>query len=173
MASTTCALRQTTIILELRIATPEERRRLEKAKEPVQKEFSLQGLRLLLVDDNDLNREIAQDILEEEGCIVADVAENGAVALGKVQQSSPGDYDLILMDVQMPVMDGYEATRRIRALENAWQANLPIIAMTANAFESDRQDALAAGMNEHLTKPIEIEKLKATLAEFMSGKQES
>lgn len=164
---------KTTVILELRIATPEERRRLEKAKEPVQKEFSLQGLRLLLVDDNDLNREIAQDILEEEGCIVADVAENGAVALGKVQQSSPGDYDLILMDVQMPVMDGYEATRRIRALENAWQANLPIIAMTANAFESDRQDALAAGMNEHLTKPIEIEKLKATLAEFMSGKQQS
>lgn len=161
---------KTTLLLDLRVATPEERQRLEKEKSPVQEDFNLQGIRVLLVDDNDLNREIAQDILEEEGCIVADVAENGAVALGKVQQSSPGDYDIVLMDVQMPVMDGYEATRRIRALHDAYQANLPIIAMTANAFETDRQNALAAGMNEHLAKPIEISKLKATLAKFMPRK---
>ena len=119
-----------------------------------------------------MNREIATEILEEAGLSV-DTAEDGAFAVQAVKEKGTDYYDFVLMDIQMPVMDGYEATRRIRALENAWQANLPIIAMTANAFESDRQDALAAGMNEHLTKPIEIEKLKATLAEFMSGKQES
>ena len=79
----------------------------------------------------------------------------------------PGQYDLILMDVQMPIMDGYEATKRIRSMENPDVANIPILAMTANAFEEDRQNAIAAGMNEHLAKPIDIEKLVNTLTKFI------
>ena len=126
---------------------------------------------ILLVDDNELNREIAQEVLEDEGCIVADVAENGVIALGKVQNSPPDTYDVVLMDVQMPVMDGYEATRRIRALEDPALASIPILAMTANAFDEDRRDALAAGMNGHLAKPIEVEKLKAALAELAGKKK--
>ena len=141
-------------------------RRIEKNNKKEVGSDALKGIKILLVDDNELNREIAQEILEDEGCVISAVAENGVVALGKVQESSPGDFDLILMDVQMPVMDGYEATRRIRALENKELANIPIIAMTANAFEEDRQNALAAGMNAHLIKPIEIDKLKETLAKF-------
>ena len=157
---------KTVITLDLRIADEEQIRRLETEREEENAPVNLEGIRILLVDDNELNRDIAQEILEDEGCIVADTAENGVVAFGKVQQSLPGDYDLILMDVQMPVMDGYEATRRIRALENKELADIPIIAMTANAFEEDRRDALAAGMNEHLAKPIEVNKLKAAIARF-------
>lgn len=155
-----------TVTLDLKIASEEEKQRIENAGIPDTDPADLKGLRILLVDDNELNREIAKEILEEEGCIVADTAENGAVVLGKVRMSAPGDFDLILMDVQMPVMDGYEATRRIRALENRELAGIPIIAMTANAFEEDRKKALDAGMNAHLAKPVDIRKLKETLATF-------
>ena len=158
-----------TVTLELKLADEEDVRRLKKNAAPEIAPELLEGIRILLVDDNELNREIAQEVLEDEGCIVADVAENGVIALGKVQNSPPGTYDVVLMDVQMPVMDGYEATRRIRALEDPALASIPILAMTANAFDEDRRDALAAGMNGHLAKPIEVEKLKAALAE-LAGK---
>ena len=110
---------------------------------------------ILLVEDNELNREIAQEILREYGFRV-DTAENGAVAVEKVSTAAPGSYDLVLMDVQMPVMDGYTATRQIRALDDPARAKIPILAMTANAFDEDRRNALDSGMNGFLSKPIVI-----------------
>ena len=110
---------------------------------------------ILLVEDNELNREIAQEILCEYGFRV-DTAENGEVAVEKVSTAAPGSYDLVLMDVQMPVMDGYTATRKIRALDDPARAKLPILAMTANAFDEDRRNALESGMNGFLSKPIVI-----------------
>ena len=110
---------------------------------------------ILLVEDNELNREIAQEILREYGFRV-DTAENGEVAVEKVSTAAPGSYDLVLMDVQMPVMDGYTATRKIRALDDPARAKLPILAMTANAFDEDRRNALESGMNGFLSKPIVI-----------------
>ena len=110
---------------------------------------------ILLVEDNELNREIAQEILREYGFRV-DTAENGAVAVEKVRTAAPGSYDLVLMDVQMPVMDGYTATRQIRALEDPALAGIPILAMTANAFDEDRRNAMKSGMNGFLSKPIVI-----------------
>ena len=118
--------------------------------------------RLLLVEDNELNQEIAAEILQEAGFSV-DLAGNGQVAIEKLKASSPGYYQLILMDVQMPVMNGYEATRTIRKLENPQLASIPILAMTANAFEEDKQEALRSGMNGHIAKPINIDNLMSTL----------
>ena len=120
-----------------------------------QKNADFKGRRILLVEDNELNREIAQEILREYGFRV-DTAENGAVAVEKVCTAAPGSYDLVLMDVQMPVMDGYTATRKIRALDDPARAKLPILAMTANAFDEDRRNALESGMNGFLSKPIVI-----------------
>ena len=117
---------------------------------------------ILLVEDNELNREIAMEILNEYGFLV-DTAENGAVAVEKMKNSSPGDYDLVLMDVQMPVMNGYEATKQIRALDNPTLAGITILAMTANAFDEDRKKALECGMDGFLSKPIVIEELITTL----------
>ena len=123
---------------------------------------SFDGKRLLLVEDNALNREIAVEILKEAGFLV-DTAEDGVEAVEKMEQSAPGRYDLILMDIQMPRMDGYEATRRIRALPDPRKAGIPIFAMTANAFEEDRQNALNAGMNGHIPKPIDVNLLRRQL----------
>ena len=120
-----------------------------------QKDADFKGRHILLVEDNELNREIAQEILREYGFRV-DTAENGAVAVEKVSTAAPGSYDLVLMDVQMPVMDGYTATRQIRALENPALAGVPILAMTANAFDEDRRRAMESGMNGFLSKPIVI-----------------
>ena len=117
---------------------------------------------LLLVEDNELNREIALEILGEYGFDI-DIAENGAIAVEKISTSEPDDYDLVLMDIQMPVMDGYDATRNIRSLDNPMQAGIPILAMTANAFDEDRKAAIDAGMNGFLSKPIQIEELIQTL----------
>ena len=129
------------------------------------------GKRLLLVEDNELNREIAEEILIEGG-IKVDTAEDGTEAVRKVCASEPGYYDLILMDIQMPVMNGYEATKRIRSLENKELANIPIVAMTANAFDEDVKAAEAAGMNGHLAKPINIEKLFEVLKYIIGGKDD-
>ena len=120
-----------------------------------EKNADFKGKHILLVEDNELNREIAQEILQEYGFLV-DTAENGAVAVEKVSTAAPGSYDLVLMDVQMPIMDGYTATRKIRALDDPARAKLPIIAMTANAFDEDRRNALESGMNGFLSKPIVI-----------------
>ncbi|MCI8268071.1 MAG: response regulator [Lachnospiraceae bacterium] len=128
--------------------------------------FDFQGRRILLVEDNELNREIAREILTEAGFEV-DEEENGLAAVERIQSLLPGYYDVVLMDIQMPVMDGYEATRTIRALENTKLAGVPIIAMTANAFEEDRQAALDTGMNGHLAKPVDAGKLFEVLAEII------
>ena len=128
-------------------------------------EYSFEGKKILLVDDNELNREIATMILETEGFIL-DTAEDGTVAVDKIAKAQPGDYDIVLMDIQMPVMNGYDATRNIRKLD-APLAGIPIIAMTANAFDEDRKAAMDAGMNEHVAKPIDVDILKKTLAKFL------
>ena len=130
------------------------------------KSEDFKGKKILLVEDNELNREIAIEILGEYGFRV-DTAENGAVALQKVSTSVPGCYDLVLMDVQMPIMDGYEATRQIRALENPALAGIPILAMTANAFEEDKKSALDCGMNGFLSKPIIMEELVRELQKIL------
>ena len=121
---------------------------------------------ILLVEDNELNREIAQEILREYGFQV-DTAENGEVAVEKVSTAAPGSYDLVLMDVQMPVMDGYTATRKIRALDDPARAKIPILAMTANAFDEDRCNALESGMNGFLSKPIVISDLVQELHKIL------
>ena len=139
----------------------------EPASEPAHPTAAdLKGKKLLLVEDNELNREIALEILKEAGFVV-DTAEDGAVAVRKIKQAAPGQYDLILMDIQMPNLDGYEATRQIRALPDAEKANIPIFAMTANAFEEDRQNALAAGMNGHIAKPLDVPHLLRVLADAL------
>ena len=140
---------------------PESARR---AQEEEKADYS--GRKILLVEDNEMNREIACEILEEYG-FVLDTAEDGTVAVEIMEKAEPDQYDLILMDIQMPLMDGYEATRRIRAMSDPAIAGIPIIAMTANAFEEDRQLAFEAGMNEHVTKPIDVPKLIATLSEVL------
>ena len=141
--------------------------RAEPASKPAQPTAAdLQGKKLLLVEDNELNREIALEILKEAGFVV-DTAEDGAVAVRKIKQAAPGQYDLILMDIQMPNLDGYEATRQIRALPDAEKASIPIFAMTANAFEEDRQNALAAGMNGHIAKPLDVPHLLRVLADAL------
>ncbi len=131
-------------------------------KEAEVKAIDLTGKRVLLVEDNDFNREIARYMIEKHGIVVED-ARNGLIALDKVMQASAGFYDAVLMDIQMPVMDGIKATQEIRRLEDKAKANVPIIAMTANAFQSDRQKSLEVGMNEHITKPIDADVLVKTL----------
>ncbi len=119
--------------------------------------------RILLAEDNELNQEIATAILEDAGFSI-DIAGNGKVAIDMLEKSEPGYYQLILMDVQMPIMDGYEASKRIRALKDKQLSSIPIFAMTANAFEEDKQEALKSGMDGHIAKPIDIDKLFDTLS---------
>ena len=141
----------------------------EPACKPAQPDAAeLKGKKLLLVEDNALNRELALEILKEAGFAV-DTAEDGEIAVQKMKQAAPGQYDLILMDIQMPKMDGYEATRQIRALPDAAKADIPIFAMTANAFEEDRQSALKAGMNGHIAKPLDIPHLLQVLADVLKS----
>ena len=138
----------------------------QSADTVVQPELRFDGKKILLVEDNELNQEIAQTILEGAGFII-DTADDGSIAVEKVKKNPVGTYDLILMDVQMPIMNGYEATRAIRALKSKKKANIPIVAMTANAFDEDKKEALDAGMNGYAAKPIEIDKLMKTLEEIL------
>ena len=124
------------------------------------------GKKILLVEDNILNREITMEILQDNGFIVTAV-EDGDIAVKMLSKATSRPFDVVLMDVRMPVMDGYEATKRIRALDNKDVAEIPIIAMTANAFDEDRQASFEVGMNEHIAKPVSIEKLKDVLAMFL------
>ena len=127
------------------------------------------GRRILIVEDIDLNLEIAQAILGEAG-FITESAANGEIAVNMVKESQPGYYDLILMDIQMPVMDGYQATRAIRALDDPALAQIPIVAMTANAFDADRKLAFESGMNEHVTKPIDVDQLFGVLDRILDQK---
>ena len=127
-----------------------------------------EGKKILLVEDNEINQEIARTILEEAGFVI-DTADDGTVAVDKMKEKPADAYDLILMDVQMPVMNGYQATRTIRKLEDPVKAAIPIVAMTANAFDEDRMLALEAGMNGHIAKPIDISVLMETLQEILKG----
>ena len=118
------------------------------------------------MDDVEVNREIAEAILDEAG-IRVQTATNGKEAVELMEAATPGEFDMVLMDVMMPIMDGYEATRKIRSLPNKAIASIPIIAMTANAFEEDRLAALEAGMNEHLAKPFQIDRLYEMMRKFI------
>ncbi|MDE6184033.1 MAG: response regulator, partial [Lachnospiraceae bacterium] len=140
---------------------------VQETEDSVIEESNFKGKKILLVEDNEINQEIAVEILKELGFIM-DVADDGSVAVDKVKASNPGQYDLILMDIQMPIMDGYEAARQIRALDTPALANIPIIAMTANAFEEDRKAAFDAGMNAHIAKPIDTKKLVELLKEILN-----
>ncbi len=138
----------------------------ESTEETEESESRFDGKKLLLVEDNELNLEIAQTILEAAGFII-DTADDGSVAVEKIKNMPADAYDLILMDVQMPIMNGYQATRAIRALEDPVKAAIPIVAMTANAFEEDKKEAIDSGMNGFAAKPIDIEKLMKTLEDIL------
>lgn len=131
--------------------------------------FCIKGRRILLVEDNELNREIARDMLEDSGAIV-DEAEDGIIAVDKIANSFSGRYDIILMDIQMPRMDGYEATRRIRALDDRRLARIPIVALTANAFEEDRRRAIECGMDAHVSKPVHSDELVEAIEQVLREK---
>ena len=128
--------------------------------------LDVHGKHVLLVEDNELNREISYELLTSEGFEVEE-ADDGDVAIEKVKNSAPGYFDLVLMDVQMPRMNGYDAARAIRALDDKALAQIPIIAVTANAFEEDRRAAISAGMNGHIAKPIDVRALRTQLANFV------
>ncbi|MBP0962366.1 MAG: amino acid permease [Oscillospiraceae bacterium] len=161
----------TEIILKLRFLPAREElvRNEEECTEDNAAETDFTGKRLLLVEDNAVNMEIAGMILAQSGFEV-ETAENGKVALEMVSGSEPGHYDAVLMDVQMPVMDGYTAAKEIRSLENKALAEIPIIAMTANAFREDEKAALAAGMQGHIAKPIDVKVLMCTLSKLLCSK---
>lgn len=125
------------------------------------------GKRILLVEDNELNREIASELLKETGAWI-ETAENGLVAVNMIQASAPGYYDLVFMDIQMPIMDGYDSTRQIRALTRPDAVTLPIIAMSANAFAEDMEKSKEAGMNGHLPKPIDFKKVREVLEKYLN-----
>lgn len=139
---------------------------VKNQEEVPQEPISFERKKILLVEDNELNQEIAVEILKEAGFSV-DVADDGVVAVERMKTAEQGQYDLILMDIQMPVMDGYEATRQIRALENPDIAGIPILAMTANAFQEDKKAAIEAGMDGHIAKPIDVSKLFGILGEII------
>ena len=169
----------TTIVIRLKLKIAEEKDVTKDQQEatdrtevePADTAVDFTGRRLLLVEDNMINMEIANMILQEAGFTV-ETAENGKIAVDKVSSSEPGYYDAVLMDIQMPVMDGYEATREIRALHNKDLANIPILAMTANAFKEDELAALEAGMQAHIAKPVDVDQLMKTLASVLLAADE-
>ena len=121
---------------------------------------------ILLVEDNEINREIATELLQELGYVI-DTAPDGSVAVEKMRQARPGDYDAILMDIQMPVMNGWEAARAIRGLPDPALAKIPIIALSANVFETDLRRSAESGMNAHLAKPMDVAEVQKTIEEFL------
>lgn len=155
------------ITLHQELAQKEELPECETKQEEPEVVADFHGNRLLLVEDNELNREIACAILEDAGFLVEE-AENGKEALDRVQESTAGYYDAVLMDLQMPVMDGYEAAKQIRLLPDPALHNIPIIAVSANAFEEDKKASLEAGMNAHIAKPINVKELMRVLTEYIA-----
>ena len=153
-----------TVTIPCRIASEEETQAKREVNPSDQK--CLCGTRILLTEDNDLNAEIATELLQEEGCTV-DRAKDGVECVDMLEKAANGTYQLILMDVQMPVMNGYDAAKKIRRMDDPPKANIPIIAMTANAFSEDRQVALDAGMNDHVAKPINMNILVPTILKYL------
>ena len=153
-----------TVTIPCRIASEDEIQAKREINPSDQK--CLCGTRILLTEDNDLNAEIATELLQEEGCTV-DRAKDGVECVDMLEKAANGTYQLILMDIQMPVMNGYDAARKIRGLDDPQKANIPIIAMTANAFTEDRQVALDAGMNDHIAKPINMNVLVPTIQKYL------
>lgn len=133
---------------------------------------SFRGKRILLVEDNELNAEIAITILEEAGFVV-EHAEDGIICVDMMEKAGAGYYDLILMDIQMPNMDGYKATQTIRKLSDPQKANITIVAMTANAFDEDKKNAYKAGMNWHIAKPIKVDELMSALKEILNEQRKT
>ena len=153
-----------TVTIPCRIASEDETQAKRETNPSDQK--CLCGTKILLTEDNDLNAEIATELLQEEGCTV-DRAKDGVECVDMLEKAANGTYQLILMDIQMPVMNGYDAAKKIRRMEDPQKANIPIIAMTANAFTEDRQAALDAGMNDHIAKPINMNVLVPTLRKYL------
>ena len=153
-----------TVTIPCRIASEDETQAKRETNPSDQK--CLCGTRILLTEDNDLNAEIATELLQEEGCTV-DRAKDGVECVDMLEKAANGTYRLILMDIQMPVMNGYDAAKKIRRMEDPQKANIPIIAMTANAFSEDKQAALDAGMNDHIAKPINMNVLVPTLRKYL------
>ena len=153
-----------TVTIPCRIVSEEEAQ-AKRAADPADRE-SLRGTRILLTEDNDLNAEIATELLREEGCTV-DRAKDGVECVDMLEKAANGTYQIILMDVQMPVMNGYDAAKKIRRMDDPQKANIPIVAMTANAFSEDKQVALDAGMNDHIAKPINMSILVPTLRKYL------
>lgn len=153
-----------TVTIPCRIVSEEEAQ-AKRAADPADRE-SLRGTRILLTEDNDLNAEIATELLQEEGCTV-DRAKDGVECVDMLEKAANGTYQIILMDVQMPVMNGYDAAKKIRRMDDPQKANIPIVAMTANAFSEDKQVALDAGMNDHIAKPIDMSVLVPTLRKYL------
>ena len=157
------------VLLDLKIAEQRVAAPTQKIQENMQDISVLKGMRFLCAEDNELNAEILTELLKIEGAECT-ICENGAEILKAFEQSAPGDYDMILMDVQMPVMNGYEATKAIRRSLHELAKTIPIIAMTANAFSEDIQHSLAAGMNAHISKPVEMRILEKTVRDIKSGR---
>lgn len=153
-----------TVTIPCRIASEDEIQAKREINPSDQK--CLCGTRILLTEDNDLNAEIATELLQEEGCTV-DRAKDGVECVDMLEKAANGTYQLILMDIQMPVMNGYDATKKIRRMDDPQKANIPIVAMTANAFSEDKQVALDAGMNDHIAKPINMSVLVPTLRKYL------
>ena len=156
------------VLIDLRIAEDRFVSSAEQAEKDEPAGNVLKGMRFLCAEDNELNAEILMELLKIEGAECT-ICENGKRVLEAFEQSAPGDYDMILMDVQMPVMNGYEATKAIRRSSHELAMTIPIIAMTANAFSEDIQHSLAAGMNAHVSKPIEMKVLEKTIRSIKSG----
>ena len=153
----------------LRLAMKIDRNYYEKEASGEQQAGSIAGVRILVVEDNELNMEIAEYMFTERGAVVEKAAD-GKKALEMFAASEEGYYDVIMMDIMMPVMDGLEATRHIRSMNRRDAMTIPIVAMSANAFQEDVEKSLAAGLNEHLTKPLDEKKLTETMKKYLGNK---
>lgn len=151
--------------MEREIGQPENRMKVEEDAADV-----IAGMKVLVVEDNELNRDIMQEVLKERGLVVTEAAD-GQIAVDLFGGSPPGTFDVILMDMHMPVLDGLEATRQIRAMERSDAKTIPILALTANDFEEDIRRTREAGMNDHLTKPFDMEKIFGALARYAVHKK--
>ena len=153
-----------TVTIPCRKASKEDS--LAKKNSNLSSKNGLNGVRILLVEDNEINTEIARELLTEEGCIV-ETANDGVACIDMIEKADADYYKMILMDIQMPVMNGYDATLAIRKMKDAKKARIPIIAMTANVFAEDIQKVLSVGMNDHVAKPVDMKILVPTLMKYL------